>query len=36
MRYYIADSHFFHVVLNTKMDRRGFENVEQMNQSVPP
>ena len=32
MRYYIADPHFFHAALNTKMDRRGFENVEQMNQ----
>lgn len=32
MRYYIADLHFFHAAMNTKMDRRGFENVEQMNQ----
>lgn len=32
MRYYIADPHFFHAALNTKMDRRGFENAEQMNQ----
>ena len=31
MRYYIADSHFFHEALNTKMDKRGFENVEKMN-----
>ena len=32
MRYYIADCHFFHKALNTKMDCRGFENVEQMNE----
>ena len=32
MRYYIADLHFFHESLNTKMDNRGFENVEAMNQ----
>ena len=32
MRYYIADLHFFHESLNTKMDHRGFENVEAMNQ----
>lgn len=32
MRYYIADLHFFHAALNTKMDRRGFESVETMNQ----
>lgn len=32
MRYYIADLHFFHTAMNTKMDRRGFENAEQMNQ----
>ena len=32
MRYYIADPHFFHANLNTKMDCRGFENVEAMNQ----
>lgn len=31
MRYYIADSHFFHGNLNNKMDHRGFENVEAMN-----
>ena len=31
MRYYIADSHFFHENLNSKMDHRGFENVEAMN-----
>lgn len=32
MRYYIADSHFFHENLNTKMDYRGFESGEAMNQ----
>lgn len=32
MRYYIADLHFFHENLNNKMDHRGFENVEAMNQ----
>ncbi len=32
MRYYIADLHFFHEILNTKMDKRGFESVEQMNE----
>ena len=31
MRYYIADSHFFHGNLNTKMDHRGFGRVEEMN-----
>lgn len=32
MRYYIADNHFFHAALNTKMDKRGFDNVEEMNE----
>jgi len=32
MRYYIADCHFFHGTLNTKMDRRGFADVDSMNQ----
>ncbi|MDD7281402.1 metallophosphoesterase [Floccifex sp.] len=32
MRYYIADTHFFHRALNTKMDKRGFETVEEMNE----
>ncbi len=32
MRYYIADPHFFHENLNTKMDCRGFESAEAMNQ----
>lgn len=31
MRYYIADSHFFHENLNARMDCRGFANVETMN-----
>lgn len=31
MRYYIADLHFFHGKLNTKMDCRGFQSVEEMN-----
>ena len=31
MRYYIADPHFFHGALNTKMDHRGFETAEAMN-----
>ncbi|MDO5422393.1 MAG: metallophosphoesterase family protein [Eubacteriales bacterium] len=32
MRYYIADSHFFHGSLNDKMDCRGFSTPEEMNQ----
>ena len=32
MRYYIADLHFFHEILNTKMDRRGFSSVVEMNE----
>ena len=32
MRYYIAESHFFHGALNTVMDCRGFANVEEMNE----
>lgn len=31
MRYYIADLHFFHGSLNTKMDHRGFVSTEAMN-----
>lgn len=30
MRYYIADTHFFHRALNDVMDKRGFESVEAM------
>ena len=29
MRYYIADCHFFHAVLNVAMDKRGFDTVEE-------
>lgn len=32
MRYYIADLHFFHENMNTKMDCRGFANIEEMNE----
>ncbi len=32
MRYYIADSHFFHAALNDRMDCRGFSCVEEMNE----
>ena len=32
MRYYIADLHFCHSNLNQRMDRRGFECVEVMNE----
>ena len=31
MRYYIADLHFFHQAMNTHMDKRGFEDIHQMN-----
>ena len=31
MRYYIADPHFFHGNLNTKMDHRGFAGADEMN-----
>lgn len=31
MRYYISDLHFFHANMNTEMDRRGFDGVEEMN-----
>lgn len=31
MRYYISDLHFFHRALNTKMDQRGFIDIEEMN-----
>lgn len=31
MRYYIADLHFFHQAMNTHMDKRGFEDIAQMN-----
>ena len=32
MIYYIADCHFFHEALNTKMDMRGFSDGEEMNE----
>lgn len=32
MRYYIADNHFFHATMNDKMDCRGFESGEAMNE----
>lgn len=32
MRYYISDLHFFHGSMNDRMDCRGFENVESMNE----
>ena len=32
MIYYIADCHFYHGALNSKMDKRGFESVEAMNE----
>ena len=32
MRYYIADLHFCHENLNTRMDCRGFESGEAMNE----
>lgn len=32
MRYYIADLHFFHEGINTRMDQRGFASVEEMNE----
>ena len=31
---YISDCHFFHKRLNTEMDRRGFDSVEDMNQHM--
>ena len=31
MKLYISDLHFFHEKINTGLDKRGFENVEQMN-----
>lgn len=32
MRYYIADLHFFHAAMNQRMDKRGFNDVEEMNE----
>lgn len=32
MRYYISDLHFYHKNLNDRMDKRGFGDVDQMNE----
>ena len=32
MRYYISDCHFFHKSLNERMDNRGFDSAEAMNE----
>lgn len=32
MRFFIADCHFFHENMNSKMDKRGFESAEAMNE----
>lgn len=32
MRYYISDLHFFHSAMNERMDHRGFQTVEEMNE----
>lgn len=32
MRYYISDCHFFHAGVNDRMDRRGFDSAEEMNE----
>lgn len=34
MRYYIADTHFFHANMNDRYDRRGFTDVEAMNRHM--
>ena len=34
MRYFISDLHFFHSALNTRMDNRGFDSVEAMNEHM--
>ncbi len=34
MRYYISDLHFFHKKLLTTMDKRAFENVEEMHEYI--
>ncbi len=34
MRYYIADLHFFHESMNTKMDCRGFDSVDEMHSFI--
>lgn len=32
MRYFISDLHFHHEALNSRMDHRGFDSVEAMNE----
>ena len=34
MRYYIADTHFFHADMNNRFDMRGFDSVEMMNEHM--
>lgn len=34
MRYYIADLHLFHFVVNDRMDKRGFKSNEEMNEYI--
>lgn len=34
MRYYIADLHFFHNSMNFRMDKRGFQTEEEMNEHL--
>lgn len=34
MRYYISDLHFFHENINKRMDQRGFESFEEMNEHM--
>ncbi|WP_455649771.1 metallophosphoesterase [Enterocloster citroniae] len=34
MRYYIADSHFFHSAMLLRMDERNFKTVEEMNETM--
>lgn len=32
MRFFISDLHFYHEALNKRMDNRGFDSVEAMNE----
>lgn len=34
LRYYIADLHFFHEIMNTRMDCRGFADAVEMNEYI--
>ena len=34
MRYYISDLHFFHENLNQRLDCRGFESADAMNEYI--